>query len=127
MDDGSLRVWGVGDDGQLGIGDSQDMPAPEILSSEFFDSEVVSVGCGFCHTWAVTALGSLYQWGEINGSSTPKKNTVKVRLLWAEEMWKKAARWLFLGRTDEESIFSVLHVEVVFHFSGVVNRLDKFA
>lgn len=51
---GELYTWGMGDDGQLGHGDTDRRVLPEKVSF-FADTHVESVFCGAAHTYAVTA------------------------------------------------------------------------
>ncbi len=59
----SLWGWGLNSSGQLGITDQSLKKAPWHIS--FFDEakSVKEIGCGNCHTFAITETNDLYAWG----------------------------------------------------------------
>jgi len=63
--DGSLFVWGWGQWGQLGVGDTVNRLTPERLTPEkhFEDSRVLVTSCGGFHMLAVTEYGAVWSWG----------------------------------------------------------------
>jgi hypothetical protein len=63
--DGSLFVWGWGQWGQLGVGDTVNRLTPERLTPEkhFEDSRVLATSCGGFHMLAVTEYGAVWSWG----------------------------------------------------------------
>jgi len=68
MIDEALWAWGIGRDGQLGLGDAADrlVPVRVVVEEEFGGSKVL-MACGEDHTLAVTKAGTLWSWG--NGAS----------------------------------------------------------
>uniref|UniRef100_A0A7S1FVS7 BTB domain-containing protein n=1 Tax=Corethron hystrix TaxID=216773 RepID=A0A7S1FVS7_9STRA len=59
-------TWGRGEDGQLGLGDTSDRPAPtvvEALLSAPRGVSVRSVACGSGHTVVLAEDGTVYTWG----------------------------------------------------------------
>jgi hypothetical protein len=76
---GKIYMWGAGDDGQLGLGDSSSRQVPSEIP-EF----VFRVPMNF------------------------------------EEEFRNVFSWLYLGRSDEYSLFSLLPVEIAFHFVHIL-------
>eukprot|EP00252_Welwitschia_mirabilis_P003499 TRINITY_DN13557_c0_g1_i1.p1 TRINITY_DN13557_c0_g1~~TRINITY_DN13557_c0_g1_i1.p1 ORF type:complete len:436 (+),score=82.89 TRINITY_DN13557_c0_g1_i1:975-2282(+) len=61
-DDGVVQSWGRNQNGQLGLGDTEDCLVPQKI--EFFKGTAVKmVAAGAEHTVAVTEDGELYGWG----------------------------------------------------------------
>lgn len=62
---GDLWVWGGGNHGQLGLGDTSGRLAPWLLRAQetFGGSPVLTVACGYSHTQAVTKNGVLWSFG----------------------------------------------------------------
>jgi len=61
---GELLVWGLNENGQLGLGDREDRTAPATLRPERFGgSPVLMVACGASHTVAVTEMGRVFTFG----------------------------------------------------------------
>lgn len=56
----TLYVWGDNDEGQLGLGDTNEQYKPQKLSL----TNVESVSCGLLHTTAITYFGQIYVWGQ---------------------------------------------------------------
>jgi len=52
--------------GQLGMGDDHDRPAPTVVRAEaaFGGSPVLTVACGYVHTLAVTKDSALWTFGK---------------------------------------------------------------
>jgi alpha-tubulin suppressor-like RCC1 family protein len=148
MREGHLLVWGHNGFGQLGLGDFQHKTTPQRLdlpldppsggSSEVSPSpsashpaRIASVGCGYNHSWVITQDGSLWIWG--NGESgqlgersenrnIPQKFPDLKFLLPRgsnEEKWDAVFRWMFLGRVDQDSLFRMFPVEVIFQALSV--------
>jgi len=63
--EGALWVWGMGNCGQLGLGDLNNRLAPARVGAEeaFGGSQVLTVACGDAHTLAVTKDGALWSCG----------------------------------------------------------------
>jgi len=59
---GAVYTWGCNDDGGVGR-TGEDYLAMEVTSSDPNFTKVINVGCGDCHTVAVTEAGSAYIWG----------------------------------------------------------------
>ncbi|MFH1227730.1 MAG: RCC1 repeat-containing protein [Planctomycetota bacterium] len=59
--DGSLWAWGDNSDGQLGDGTTISRTTPTLISTTGWAGAVIA--CGYSHTCAVKADGSLYAWG----------------------------------------------------------------
>ncbi|CAM9820772.1 unnamed protein product [Chrysoparadoxa australica] len=63
MDKGRLSfVFGRGEDGQLGLGDTEDQDAP-VLVEALQGKPVVSIACGSGHTLVTLEDGVIYTWG----------------------------------------------------------------
>ena len=64
-EDGVLWVWGYGNSGQLGLGDTNNRLVPTRLGAgEVFGGSLVRMAaCGFVHTLVVTVAGSVWAWG----------------------------------------------------------------
>eukprot|EP00824_Muranothrix_gubernata_P020693 TRINITY_DN4136_c0_g1_i1.p1 TRINITY_DN4136_c0_g1~~TRINITY_DN4136_c0_g1_i1.p1 ORF type:complete len:700 (+),score=115.76 TRINITY_DN4136_c0_g1_i1:59-2101(+) len=61
-DDGQLYSWGLGDNGELGHGDSVDRPLP--CRIEFFDGRrIIYIASGSRHSVALTENYELFTWG----------------------------------------------------------------
>jgi alpha-tubulin suppressor-like RCC1 family protein len=73
MDDGGLRCWGRGIEGQLGYGNKAnlgDTAVPSVLNPVQIDGPVTGVAAGGPRTCAGTGDGALRCWG--NGDPTPR-------------------------------------------------------
>jgi alpha-tubulin suppressor-like RCC1 family protein len=64
-ENGALWAWGMGANGQLGLGDTNKRMVPTLVGAEevFGGSKVCTVACGDGHTLAVTEAGELWAWG----------------------------------------------------------------
>ena len=63
-EDGEVRAFGRGGEGQLGLGTTAHNLLPaRVGGREVFDARVVMVATGSQHATAVVADGSLYTWG----------------------------------------------------------------
>ena len=61
---GDLLMCGLGEYGQLGLGDEEDRTTPTLVARAMFDGEaVLMVACGGEHTAAVTEGGGVYTLG----------------------------------------------------------------
>jgi alpha-tubulin suppressor-like RCC1 family protein len=60
MKSGSVRCWGGNDDGQLGVGDTNERKSPAKVQTL---DDVTDITAGDNHTCANTADGTLYCWG----------------------------------------------------------------
>lgn len=66
LDEGSVRCWGRGGDGQLGYGDELnigDDEAPGSAGPVMLDSAAIQVGAGENHTCALLENAKVYCWG----------------------------------------------------------------
>ena len=64
---GHVFTWGEGWSGQLGLGDSATLMAPQLVNPQMFGGDNVAfVAAGRHHTVAVTVKGRLYTWGSGN-------------------------------------------------------------
>ena len=62
---GDLLMFGLGVDGQLGLGDEDGRTTPTLVARAVFDGEaVLMVACGLCHTAVATEGGGVYTFGE---------------------------------------------------------------
>ena len=61
-EDGALFVWGLGDDGRLGTGDTANRLAPTAVAG--LPAPVRQVAAGWCHTGIVTDAGDLLMCGD---------------------------------------------------------------
>lgn len=58
-----LVSWGMGRDGQLGLGDTEPRAVPSCVEGELAGKTVVGVSCGATHTAAITDEGKVYTFG----------------------------------------------------------------
>jgi alpha-tubulin suppressor-like RCC1 family protein len=129
-DEHSVVVWGVGDSGQLGRDTRRDLFRPEILTPEKFPDpkkKVVGVAVGFSHSFVILEDGTLLTCGsgaegalgfgnKMDVSTWTELPGIKVRIPRdIEEEWREVFSWMFLGRSDEDSLLHVLPVEVLYH------------
>jgi alpha-tubulin suppressor-like RCC1 family protein len=123
--DGSLWAWGDNCNGQLGSGDIENVHTPKKV--EFPEPvEISGFGCGCFHTFVISKKGELWIWGSgsrvgftAEGANCPLPT--KAKLLWKAKVpvarnWRQIFLWLFLGKGDKGSEFSVFPVEVFYHF-----------
>jgi alpha-tubulin suppressor-like RCC1 family protein len=132
--DGTISTWGNNCCGQLGAGrsdENHDEPFKITLDSD--EPRAVFIGSGFYHNFAISEHGDLYLWGQgtdcqlgLGSPTDVSKPTIlrnfKFRWPNKEEKWRCVMRWLFLGKLDENSIFYIFPIEVLFNFS----KLDFF-
>jgi alpha-tubulin suppressor-like RCC1 family protein len=129
MENGDLWSWGVGNNGQLGLGDFKYSLTPGNLKfSEISKKKVVFIGCGFVHSMIMTEDGKLFLFGsgeeaQLTGNvhedvHTPQHfiENLKFRIPWNMEALWKYLKWLFLGKICQKSEFSIFPIEVVYHF-----------
>merc|ERR1712166_835793 len=64
-EDGDIYSWGAGENGRLGLGDTENKSVPVKLT---FDVKFKSVACGSTFTVALSTDHEIYSWG--NGSAT---------------------------------------------------------
>jgi alpha-tubulin suppressor-like RCC1 family protein len=128
LEGGDLLCWGFNSPGKHG--------GLEVISEpkkvEFnFPLPVESIGCGSDHNYAILQDGSLYLWGNYGWEATRTEPTkvTKHQFKVPEDSqkspkWNAVFRWLFLGKSDPDSVFFSLPVEVIFH---VVQKTFKLA
>ena len=58
----SVFTWGRGEDGQLGLGDTNDQDLP-VLVEALQGRSVEFIACGSGHTVVLTGDGKVYTWG----------------------------------------------------------------
>jgi hypothetical protein len=98
-------------------------------SSNYFSEikeRVVKIGAGRAHSWALTKKGNLYLWGfneHFPHRFYPQRKNVPKLLEGRKFMlpghWKNIFLWIFSGRTEKNSDFSLLPVEVLLEFVGL--------
>ncbi|ESO94172.1 hypothetical protein LOTGIDRAFT_74050, partial [Lottia gigantea] len=76
-EEGSVYVWGSGDDGKLGLGGEESCLGPTELK---LDETVSCISCGYYHTALVTASGKLYTFGEMDDGKLGLERTVEEAL-----------------------------------------------
>jgi alpha-tubulin suppressor-like RCC1 family protein len=125
LQDGSLFSWGK-NYGNLGVGDTSHRTTPtRVLLPE--GVKVKGIGASYEQAWAINEEGLVYLWGSrirLDGvESSPVVPFLypccpkwKIPLSSAEKWWQEVGCWLFLGRVDRDSVFSILPIEVLFHF-----------
>jgi hypothetical protein len=142
LEDGTLLSWGKNTDGQLGgewetheggeeslVDGPPERATPKpvgILRGK--KNRVVSFGCAYEKCFAVLEGGEILLWG--NPTQVPWASNIK-RLVHepfpeSEEVWEKIFQWLFLGRIENNSAFSSLPVEVLFHVTSVMFKNNYF-
>eukprot|EP00250_Pteridium_aquilinum_P004556 c14762_g1_i3 orf=594-1880(+) len=60
-------TFGMGENGQLGHGDSQNLALPQMVESLPRDERVIAVSCGLFHMGIVTEAGGVWIWGMEKG------------------------------------------------------------
>ncbi|KAH6835812.1 Regulator of chromosome condensation family protein [Perilla frutescens var. hirtella] len=60
-------TFGLGDNGQLGHGNTQNLPSPELVKGLPESVFLVSVDCGLFHTSVVSSAGEVWSWGMEKG------------------------------------------------------------
>ena len=60
--DGSVWAWGDNSSGELGDGTTTQQPLPVAVVG--LPTDIVAVGCGRTHSFAVTAAGEVWAWGQ---------------------------------------------------------------
>lgn len=58
-------VWGTGENGRLGLGDTKGRNIPTIVD-HLINKQITYIACGESHSIAVTTNGDVFSWG--NGS-----------------------------------------------------------
>ncbi len=78
--DGSLWAWGWNNQGQLGLGNTNEQWCPTLVGTGY-----VAVAAGFHHSLGLKADGSLWAWGRNAygqlglGDTTDRRNPVPVK------------------------------------------------
>ena len=111
---GKLYTWGCNSYGQLGDGTLTFNPTPtEIPLSSFAEESIVSVHAGLYYSFAITASGNTYGWGEnVNGQvgdgTMINKNAPVILSSIADTInisTIRAGRWSTLAITDSGELF----------------------
>jgi alpha-tubulin suppressor-like RCC1 family protein len=82
-EDGKVWCWGKNDEGQLGVGDTQNRPTPVSIQSG--GRRFSTVAAGEAHTCALTAAGKAFCWGRNasgqlgDGSTRARNRPVEVK------------------------------------------------
>ncbi|XP_049844846.1 E3 ubiquitin-protein ligase HERC2 [Schistocerca gregaria] len=63
--DGNVYAWGCGDDGRLGLGDTNSRDDPTLIQA-LVGKTVIHIACGSTYSAAITVAGELYTWGRGN-------------------------------------------------------------
>lgn len=81
-EDKEVYSWGIGENGQLGMGDIDNRPLPSLISS-LKGLNPVKISCGWGHNVLLTEDGRVYTWGygesgclghgDLNNQLLPKK------------------------------------------------------
>lgn len=74
-DSGELYSWGVGSNGRLGIGDTNDFAIPQIVY-QLIDKQIIKISCGNAHNIVMTDKGEIYVWGQNNRGQLGIKNKI---------------------------------------------------
>ena len=61
--DGLVYACGLNDEGQLGVGDMEQMLVPTLITGQLQGKTAVYVAAGDHHTLCITGDGSLFSWG----------------------------------------------------------------
>jgi alpha-tubulin suppressor-like RCC1 family protein len=125
LDDNRLLVWGDNKEGQLGIAKFTKVKAPLKRLKFFQDKKILSIGAGNSFSWALTGTKQLYLWGcnREGQLGFPCSKYYATPVLFPEllfkapvKFWENIFKWLFLGRTQEESTFCVFPDEILYQF-----------
>jgi alpha-tubulin suppressor-like RCC1 family protein len=87
---------------------------------------IVSIGCGYFHAWALSEDGDLFTWGsgvscglgnEQHVPTPTQVKNIKFRVPSSKKReWASVFYWLFLGKLDKFSEFFLFPIEVIYHF-----------
>ena len=87
--DGSIWGWGHNDNGQLGVGSTDNLGTPTLLSPE---KKWKYINTGFEHTMAIKTDGTLWAWGKNTngqlGTGTKENSVTKPVQVGADKDWK---------------------------------------
>jgi alpha-tubulin suppressor-like RCC1 family protein len=112
-EDGSIWVWGYNSDNQLGLEPGHNVLVPTLHPNL---RNIKCFGAIYESTWVIDEDGNFYIWGGDHPREPTLKTGVKLFVPRSkEEEWKKIFRWWFLGRQDQDCVFSILPVEILFH------------
>jgi alpha-tubulin suppressor-like RCC1 family protein len=123
---GDVYSWGLNGLAQLGHDNFSEIELMVPTKIEFPNSEhVVCITAGSYNSAAVTKDGRVYTWGMNSSLERTHSRTKKVipgfqaAVPNSEYKWR-TAQWLFLGRSEEDSKFSIFPVEVIFNIVFVI-------
>jgi hypothetical protein len=88
------------------------MSPVKLKISEFGAGKISGFGCGDSFSYLIADTGDIFHWGTI--SSEPPSRC-QIPGPFQDLRWVFYFRWLFLGRSDENSEFFSLPVEVLYH------------
>jgi alpha-tubulin suppressor-like RCC1 family protein len=136
-EDGAVYSWGNNNYNQLGIRPGepivtipQKVPPPS-------SSPVCGLLCGTNSSFLLTLDGSLYACGDntngrlgISGNDDQEVKDFKcLKGKWRlpesrmGRWWREIFFWMFLGRYDQDSAFSIFPIEVLFHVATVISEI----
>jgi alpha-tubulin suppressor-like RCC1 family protein len=123
LEDGCVYSWGYNTYGQLGIGDSRDRSTREkVIFPEPAPKNFAAVGAAQYYSWALDEGGSLWLWGAHMDTGFQDTDILTPFLVpgykWKipkDTFWVEIYFWFFLGKSDQNSIFSLFPVEILYH------------
>jgi alpha-tubulin suppressor-like RCC1 family protein len=130
LKDGSLMSWGWNLFGQVAKPSfSSGLKTAFVVDKAEKPFKAMAIGAGWGFSWFINEDHELYCWGAASrgghpegydDKKVPTKVDIKVKIarVSVEEEWQ-TFRWLFLGRLNEFSEFSMLPVEVLYHVVSV--------
>jgi alpha-tubulin suppressor-like RCC1 family protein len=135
LKEGSGEIWSCGrnQSGQCGVGTSDDV---RVLTKVPGIEDVVMFGCGDSFSFAMNRSGEFFTWGDkdygkLGRAAESDQLTPKILAGFSLkyprsanwEVWNKMGKWLFCGKSNRDSIFFILPVEVIYHFVCVTYNL----
>ena len=103
--DGLVFVWGCGNQGRLGVGDTENRVVPTLVRGELDGRKVLQVAAGVNHTMCVTGDGAVFAFGENENGELGLGDREKrnVPTLLRGELENKSVMQIAAG--DEHTVF----------------------
>jgi hypothetical protein len=135
FEDGTVKGTGSNDYGAIGAGritEHHRISTPIKIEFPFLEEreKIISIGTGCNHCWGLSNFGRLYMWGYGHGGILgfgdedtkfcPTLHEGIYVIPQISECWERIFRWLFCGRKDENSVFAVLPIEVLWNATSTI-------